>query len=135
MKHGLSVFNQIRLVRKALGMTQEQLAKRSKGNQCDVAMLEKGKRRDVRISTLERIAKALGCELYISLVPQKDLIKIVEEKSLAQAQKMIAASSANMAMELQKPAQEVIEEQMRELRDEIVKKRRASLWEDRDDGK
>jgi len=135
MRHGLSIFNQIYLIRKALGMTQKQLAVRSKGNQCDITMLEKGKRKDVQISTLERIARALGCELSISFIPQKNLLEVVEGKSLAQAQKLIAASSANMAMELQKPEQEIIGEQVRELQEEIMKKRRSSLWDECDEGK
>ena len=47
MRHGLAIFSQIRFIRKALGMTQKQLAVRSKGNQCDIAMLEKGNRKEI----------------------------------------------------------------------------------------
>jgi len=53
----------LRLLRGAIGMTQEQVAKRAKITQSEVSRAEK--RADCRLSTLARYSAALGGELLL----------------------------------------------------------------------
>ena len=128
LKQMADIFTQINLIRNALGMTQEQLAQRVGGNQGDIAKLEKGQRKDVQISTLKKVAESLNCKLLIALVPKEELLPFVERKSEEKAMKLIRASSANMAMELQKPNSLVVREQLKELKEELLR-RPKSLWD------
>lgn len=128
--HNLSAAVQIRVIRQALGMTQAQVAKRLGVRQGDVAKIEKVNAKDIRVSTLRKIAEVLGCEFLTVFVPKEEVKQVVEKKAMELAKKIVLANTANMAMELQKPDSETIEEEIRTIQEEIVKKRRSCLWED-----
>lgn len=125
-KH-VTIQDQIRLIREALGMTQEQLAKRIHAKQSSVAQMEKGS--DFQISTLQKVAKALNCELLIHLVPKQEIVQLLEEKSTERATKLVSASSGNTALEMQLPERKYIDLQVEEMKEEILKKHRKVLWE------
>jgi transcriptional regulator with XRE-family HTH domain len=57
----------LRHARDRLGLTQEQVAERSGVHATEVSRIEAGKR-DPRVSTMERLAKAVG-------VPPSDLLR------------------------------------------------------------
>ncbi len=125
-----SIFKQIYLLRSALGMTQKQLAARIKCQQGDIAKLESEHKADVQISTLKKAAAALNCDLILMMVPKSNIAEYIEAKSEQMARKLIAASSANMAMEIQKPNKNVIGAQIKDLKEDIIKHRRSLLWND-----
>src|SRR5688572_26561368 len=61
--------------RKAIGLTQDEVANRQGVNQVNISNLEK--RSDMLISTLKKYVEALGCELEINIrEPNDDVIKI-----------------------------------------------------------
>lgn len=62
----------ILLKRTSIGMTQDELAKKSKVSKNEIVAIESGKKKDARMSTLEKIAGALGIQLH-------ELYKIAEE--------------------------------------------------------
>src|SRR3989338_6029164 len=127
VRQRVAIQDQIRLIREALGMTQDQLAKRIRAKQSSVAQMEKGS--DFQISTLEKIAKALNCELLIHLVPKQGIVQLLEEKSTEKATKLVSASSGNTALEMQLPEKKYIDLQVTEMKEEILKKHRKTLWE------
>ena len=62
-------------IRKAAGMSQEQLAKALDMNQGNLSKLEK--RTDIHISTLRRYVEALGGKLHImAALPDKPIIEL-----------------------------------------------------------
>ena len=130
MREDILLHIQVKFIRLALGMTQAQLAGRAGTSQADLAKLERGRRQDVRLSTLKKIASALNSELLIQLVPKKNLSAFVEEKSLELARKLISQSSSNMAMELQKPGKRAIQAAIEDLKNNIMTKHRSKLWEE-----
>jgi transcriptional regulator with XRE-family HTH domain len=64
---GSDLGRNLRHARDRLGLTQEQVAERSGVHATEVSRIEAGKR-DPRVSTMERLAKALG-------IPPSDLLR------------------------------------------------------------
>ena len=56
----------IRQAREKAGLTQEQLAQRIQTKKTAISRIE-NHAQDIRLSTLEKVAKALGMELYVVL--------------------------------------------------------------------
>ena len=52
-------------IRKKQKLSQEELADKAKVSRSIISFLETGKEKDIKILTLTRIAKALGCEVKI----------------------------------------------------------------------
>jgi transcriptional regulator with XRE-family HTH domain len=111
-------------------MTQEQLAQRAETAQPVVARVERSSGKDLRLSTVQRIAEALHCDVSVELIPKEDLSRMLEAKSLERARKLVAISSGNMALELQRPDRRFIEKQVEILKKEILEKHRKALWEE-----
>lgn len=124
----IGVWNQVRLIRQTLGMTQSQLGARTGMCQSAVAKIENEKT-DVQLSTLEKIAQALECEVVVRLVPKKEIAQLLDEKSEDVARKLLSISAANAAVELQKPDDKYIELHIQEKKEDILKHHRSKLWD------
>lgn len=124
-----SLGDQIRALREQLGMTQAQLAERSGvGSQGMIAEIESGKRKNLELQTISKLAQALNC-LYVSqLQPLKDIPEIIEEQSTNVAQKLISVSSGSAAIELQAPSQKSISIQIALLKKRLLESKSA-LWQ------
>ncbi|MBV1708330.1 MAG: helix-turn-helix domain-containing protein [Erysipelothrix sp.] len=57
--------------RKKLGLTQQQLAQRTKINQADISKIEKGTS-NPSLNTLKKLAKGMNMKLQIKFVPMDD---------------------------------------------------------------
>ncbi|MDO8494109.1 MAG: helix-turn-helix domain-containing protein [Deltaproteobacteria bacterium] len=120
---------QIQSLREVLGMTQTQLARRSSKNSRLIRRLEQG-HVDPQLSTLKAVADGLNCDLIVQFVPKKPLNKILKEKALEQAKKIISFSKGTAAMEEQEPEKKIAKQQLEELTEELLRKKRSLLWED-----
>ncbi|MDD5218581.1 MAG: helix-turn-helix domain-containing protein [Candidatus Omnitrophica bacterium] len=120
---------QIRQIREALGMTQLQLAERSNLRQSVIAEIEKGKRKDLCLTTVAKLAKGLNCQPVVQMVPQKKIDDLIDEKSTELARKLVAASSGSAAIELQMPHRSVVSNEIREAKRDILEKHKSSLWQ------
>ena len=124
-----SISEQIKGLRKDLGMTQEQLAERSGLSQSMIADIENGRRPNLTTPTLVKLAQGLNCHYVSQLIPIKDIHVILDEQSSAVAKKIISTSSGSMAIEMQMPGPEIIEKQIMELKKEILEKNKSALWQ------
>lgn len=61
----------LRMIREARGLTQAKLAKLAKTSQQQIARMELGNRKDIKLDLARRIAAALGCSLD-DAVPTKE---------------------------------------------------------------
>jgi predicted DNA-binding mobile mystery protein A len=72
----------IKAVRKALGMTTAQLAKRLGVKQPSVVAIQQSEAKgSIELATLRRVAEALDCTLIYALVPKKPLQTIVRDRA------------------------------------------------------
>lgn len=118
----------IYLTRARLGMTQAQLAKRCGLPQSHIAKIEKGKV-DVQLTTLRRIFNALRCTLVIAPQPERALDDVLREQARKLALQRVRHVAGTMAMEKQRPEDEVLEELVRAETEKLLQKRSSEIWE------
>lgn len=122
--------DQIKMIRTAFGMTQNQLAKKMGFNSnAPIAKLENKEKENPTIETLKKYADALECKLLIRFVPKKEIKNLLNEIAEKKAQKIVNLSVANSAMELQKPDKETIKMEIERVKKELLEKKKSSLWE------
>ena len=124
----LPIGKQTQLIREALGMTQVQLAKRCGIRQSMVARIESDLTIDLRLSTVQKLAQGLGCRLLCRLVPEEEIGKVLDQKSLEAARKLVGLSRSTAGLEKQMPEDRYIEQQVREMQLKIRENRPSSLW-------
>ena len=126
----LPITAQIREIRKALGMSQVQLAKKlGFSSNVPIVKMEKGQVVNPTIDTLKKYAEALQCKLLIRFVPKEEIEKMVDEQAEKKAREIVSLSVGNSAMELQKPDDDVIEDEVKELKRDLLLKKRSRIWE------
>lgn len=124
-----NIGHQIRSIRKVLGMTQAQLAERSGLTQSKVYGIEKGKRNNLNFASINKLAEALNCDFIGQLIPKKDVQIFLEEQSDRLARTIVAISSGSSAIELQAPSQKIIEEQILEIKKDLLERHKSALWQ------
>ncbi len=68
-------YKSLQEIRKALGLTQAQLAGELSMSQVNISKLEN--RKDFHLSTLRKYVEALGCELHIHITaPDKSIVEV-----------------------------------------------------------
>ncbi|MBA3813802.1 MAG: mobile mystery protein A [Alphaproteobacteria bacterium] len=119
----------IRPVRKALGMTASQLAKRLGVQQSRVSEIEKGEiHHQLTLKTLMATAQALGCRFEYAFIPEKPVELLLKERALAVARDKVGYISHHMALEDQSLSEKEQEEQIKQLAEELLKKPQT-LWD------
>lgn len=126
----LPIGKQVQLVREALGMTQAQLAKRCHIPQSMIARIERDLSFDPRLSTVRKLAKGLSCSLTARFVPVEEIEKVIDQKSLDVARKLVGLSKSTAGLERQMPEDRYIELQVREMQNKIREKRTSFMWDD-----
>jgi len=119
--------DQIKLLRETLGMTQEQLGKMANRSLRSIQQIESGESRP-KISTLYKIAKVLNTELKITLIPRQNIIEFLDEKASKKAEQLVKLTETSSTLEMQSPSKEENKVQVERLKNEILEKRRDSLW-------
>lgn len=120
----------IKAIRTALGMTQSQLAKRLEVAQPRIIALEKEEiTGNLKVSTLQKAAEALECELVYALIPRQSLDEIVYKQAESKAKRMLVDVEHSMRLEDQSSSKEAAEIQLKELIQELLEGAQGKLWE------
>lgn len=125
----------IRVIRKALGMTGRQLARRLGVSQAAVSQYEKAESdRSITLGTLQTVAAALECEVVYALVPRPSLQTILEKRAHRIATRMVGRVSRSMRLEEQAVSSEEDKRQIEDLTRQILFDRPRNFWDDSDGG-
>ncbi len=124
-----SLGDQIRVIREQLRMTQVQLAQRSGLSQSFIAETESGKRFNLSMVTINKLARGLNCQFVGQLVLTGDISKMLDEQSENVARKIVSITSGSTAIELQLPSQSLVNEQIEKLKKDILEKHLSALWQ------
>src|SRR5262249_6868050 len=112
----------IRSMRKVLGMTTTQLARRMGTSQPRICEIEKGEvHEQISLKTLKAAAQAMGCRLEYVFVPEKPIEKQLEERAYDIAKEQVAYISHHMSLENQALSAQKQEEQIKLLAAELLK--------------
>lgn len=120
----------IKAIREALGMPATVLAKRMGVSQPRIVALEDAEAKSaITLESLERAARALGCELAYVLKPIIPLEQMVENQAMLVAQKKLSATRHSMALEAQSLKADDDDEQTRQLAKTLIEKSGSKLWD------
>ena len=119
----------VNAVRESLGMSASALARKMGVTPYSIIKLEKSEAEDrITLASLRKLAHALGCELQYSLIPNKSLEEILEERAYEVVRERLRPISHSMALENQAVDKGASEKQVQLLVKEILDGPRRNLW-------
>ena len=121
----------LRAIREALGMTQAQLGARAAISRQSVQDFEHAEaERRITLESLDKLARAMGCRLVYSLVPEGGSIDVQRERrALALAEAMLQPADHSMKLEAQGVTGLERERQRRLLADALLNGSPRKLWQ------
>jgi predicted DNA-binding mobile mystery protein A len=120
----------LRSVRKALGMSGAQLARRMGLTRARISNAEKDELRGaVTLQSMQKAAEAMGCRFVYAIVPPQT----VEDLIIAQAQKkaaaLVGAASAHMALKSQTLPYDKIAQEVSRLTRDFIHEMPSDFWD------
>ena len=118
-------------VRKALGITTTQLAKRLGIAQSSVVNMERAEQRGaITLETLEHAAQAMNCKLVYALVPHGSLEETIKAQARKVAQKHLRHVGHTMRLENQGVSDEAAATEHERLVHELMRGNLHRLWDE-----
>ena len=115
----------LRTIREFLGMTTTQLAQRINVSQPRVVNMEKNEK-NIKISTMERIANALNCDFFYVFIPRENIDDIIYNQAKQKALKILNKVNQNMGLENQLAnTDELLKDLIKELLDGNI----SRIWD------
>ena len=121
----------IRSVRKALGMSGPQLAKRIGLSSSQISQMERLEIQDrITLKQLRKVANSLDCDLVYGFVPRTAIDQIIETRAIEKARSLVYKTDAQMKLEKQELSTEQLEENVIREAGKMVYELPRDLWED-----
>jgi len=121
----------IRTLRKALGMSSPQLAKRIGVGKSQASQMERMEMEDrITLKQLRRVAEAFNCDLVYALVPRQSVETMIREQARKKAQNLVKKTDTQMKLESQQLSNEQLQKQIEFEAQSLVKEMPRDLWED-----
>jgi predicted DNA-binding mobile mystery protein A len=120
----------LKIIRRALGMRTNQLAKRLKVSQPSVVHAEEREAAGtISLQTLRRFANELDCEVVYFLIPRSSLLQSVERRAEMVARAEASAVANSLGLEWQVVPPLAVAEQIDRQKEELIAERPSRLWE------
>ena len=121
----------IRTVRKALGMSGAQLARRLGVTRALVSNTERAELSgSVTIKAMQQMARAMDCQFVYAIVPDGVIQDMISRRAREKALAIVERTNKHMALEAQTLSKEQIEFEIRRLQQELVDAMPSDLWND-----
>jgi predicted DNA-binding mobile mystery protein A len=121
----------IRTVRKALGMSGAQLARRLGVTRALVSNTERAELSgSVTIKAMEQMARAMDCKFVYAIVPDGEIQDMISQRAREKALAIVERTNKHMALEAQTLSKEQIDFEIRRLQRELVNAMPSDLWND-----
>ena len=121
----------INVIRRALGMSGYQLARRIGCTQANVTAFERReKTKNISLEALEKVAQSMNCRLVYFLLPNKPLDELVEEQARLVAKKRLRSIEHSMELEQQELSLVQKKQQEDDLVQELLEGSSRKLWEE-----
>lgn len=124
----------IKSIREALGMSACQLGKRVGLDQSRISRLENAEKTgNLKLSSLQNIAKGLRMRFVYALVPEGTLEKMVQKQAKAIAIKRMERLNNTMRLEKQGLGEEGRREALKDMIEKILAEQPKDFWNESDD--
>ena len=118
-------------VRKALGMSAAQLARRLGKSRALISKTEKSELDGgVTLKTMQSMAETMNCRFVYAIVPEDSIEAILEARATKQAKQRVLETSKHMALEEQSLSQKQLAFEVERLAGEMLKEQPNNFWND-----
>lgn len=122
----------LRTVRKALGMSGAQLARRMGVTRARIANAEQAELTGgVTLKSMQAAAEAMGCRFVYAIVPAQSVEDLIAEQARKKAMAIVGTASRHMALESQTLPNDKIAEEIVRLTDDLVRDMPSNFWDDK----
>jgi predicted DNA-binding mobile mystery protein A len=123
----------IATVRKALGMSAAQLARRLGVTRARVSQAQQAERSGgVTLKTMRATAEAMGCRFVYAIVPIEGRIEdVIAAQARRKAEALVGKASAHMALERQSLPDEKNTAEVTRITSELMRTMPADFWTDK----
>jgi len=117
-------------VRKAIGMSGPQLAKRLNLTKAAIYQAERKELEGaVSIKQLQKLAASMNCKLVYAIVPDKPVNEIVFDQAELKAESIVKLASTHMGLEKQSLTKKQIQQEVIRVAKEIANDMPSDLWD------
>lgn len=121
----------IRTMRKALGMSGVQLARRLSLTKMRVSQAERDELSGgVSLKTMRSMAEAMDCKFVYAIIPQSEVEALIKAQATAKARQLVQSASTHMALEAQSLSKDQLAFEVDRITKEIIEKMPSDLWND-----
>ena len=122
----------IATVRKALGMSGAQLARRLGLTRARISQAEQAERDGgVTLKTMHAMAQAMGCRFVYAIVPDGRIEDVITARAREKAQALVDRAGGHMALENQALDARQMSQEVERLTQELVRAMPSDLWTDK----
>ncbi|TPJ29254.1 mobile mystery protein A [Mesorhizobium sp. B2-7-2] len=122
----------IRTVRKALGMSGAQLAKRMGVTRARIAQAEKAELEGgVTLKSMQATAEAMGCKFVYAFEPPVAVDNIIKAQARKKAEAIVTAAGKHMALENQAVSDSGTKHEIARIMNELIYEMPPDFWEDK----
>jgi predicted DNA-binding mobile mystery protein A len=120
----------LRSVRKALGMSGAQLARRMGVTRARISNAEKDELRGaVTIQSMQTAAEAMGCRFVYAIVPPQTIEELIAAQARRKATALVNTASSHMALEGQTLPDAKIAQEVNRLTRDFVHEMPSDFWD------
>jgi predicted DNA-binding mobile mystery protein A len=122
----------LRTVRKALGMSGAQLAKKMGVTRARVAQAEQAELSGgTTLKSMQAAAEAMGCRFVYAVVPEKRIQDVITAQARKKAMALVGTASTHMALESQALPKDKIAQEVERLTREFAQEMPPNFWSDK----
>lgn len=119
----------LRTVRKALGMSGAQLAKKMGVTRARVAQAEHAELSGgATLKSMQALAEAMGCRFVYAIVPDNRIEDVIADQARKKALALVGTASTHMALESQHLPDDKIAKEVDRLTRDLVRKMPPDFW-------
>lgn len=120
----------LRTVRKALGMSVTQLAKRMGVTKARISKAELDEPYgSVTLKTMQAMAAAMDCKFVYAVVPKKEIEEVIKQQAINKARIQVKSASTQMALEAQSLTKAQLNDEVERIAKQMLDKLPADFWD------
>jgi predicted DNA-binding mobile mystery protein A len=122
----------LRTVRKALGMSGAQLARRMGVTRARIAQAEHAELSGgATLKSMQAAAEAMGCRFVYAIIPDNSIEDVIAAQARKKAKTLVGTASTHMALESQALPNDKIAQEIERLAGDLAREMPSDFWSDR----